>query len=279
MANQPPPSRPWLILGSMRPVATPPAPAEASQAQPQAQPQPPAPRPIFRPTFGQAFRPTTQPQQPPPQPPTAATAAPPFRVGNVSSVPSNPSQKTTPPSEKIKPTSPPPLALTLPPAYVKSTPEPIEQKTMTIEKPNPPFKPSNGGLQKDVGDTVKPSSVLDYEKIEKTKDMESKDHEGNHKKAHSKDNSMKITTIAGDNKGAIMELNPASKKHDPQGNSNTMATPSPLLNIFMNSNVQAVNNSILVNASCTNHEPGVHVFFSRGGGRGLHLKDYGDGQK
>ncbi|RVW95433.1 hypothetical protein CK203_028711 [Vitis vinifera] len=76
---------------------------------------------------------------------------------------------------------------------------------MLIEKPNPPFKPSNGRLQKDVGDTAKPSSVLNYEKLEKTKDMESKDHKG-------------------DNKGAIMRLSPASKKHDPQGNSNTMAT-------------------------------------------------------
>ena len=140
---------------------------------------------FFRPRFGQAFRPTTPPQQPPPQPPTAATAALPFRVGNVSSVPSNPSQNTTPPSEKIKPPSPSPSSLTLPPAHVKSTPDPIERNIMLIEKPNPPFKPSNGRLQKDVGDTAKPSSVPDYEKLEKTKDMESKDHKGNHKKAHS----------------------------------------------------------------------------------------------
>ena len=276
MANQPLPSRPWLILGSLRPVAPPPAPEAQPHAQPQ--PQPPVPRPIFRPTFGQALKSSTQPQQLPPQPQTAATAAPPFQVGNVSSVPSYASQKTTPPSEKIKPPSPPPSALTLPSAHVKSTPEPIEQKTMLIEKPNPPFKPSNGGLQKDVGDTAKPSSVPDYEKLEKTKDMESKDHKGNHKKAHSRDNGMKIITISGNNKGAIMKLNPASKKHDPQGNSNTMATPSPLMHVFMNSNVQAVNNSMLVNTSCTSHDPVVHVFFSRGGGRGLHLKDIGEEQ-
>ena len=298
MANQPLPSRPWFILGSMRPVAPPPAP----DAQPQPQAQPPAPRPIFRPTFGQAFKPSTQPQQPPPPPPPAATAAPVFRVGNISSVPSYPSEKTTLPSEKIKTPAPPPSPLTMPPAHVKFTPEPIEQKTMLIGKPIPPLKPSNGGLQKDVGDTAKPSFGPDYEKREKTKDMETKDHKGNHKKAHSKDDSMKIITIVGDNKGAIMELSLASKKHDPEGDSNTliktnpktswgsklgsddsssvkeesermekiqnkMGTPSSPMNAFMNSNVQAVNNSILFNTSCTSHDPGVRVFFSHGDGQ------------
>ncbi|RVW37696.1 hypothetical protein CK203_028721 [Vitis vinifera] len=121
MANRPLQSRSWLILGSMRP----------------AQAQPPTPPPIFRPRFGQTFRPTTPPQQPLPQPPTASTAAPPFQVGNVSSVPSNPSQNTTPPSEKIKPPSPSPSSLTLPPAHVKSTPDPIEQNIMLVRTPPP----------------------------------------------------------------------------------------------------------------------------------------------
>ena len=59
---------------------------------------------------------------------------------------------------------------------------------------------------------------------------------------------------------------------------NKMGTPSPPMSAFVNSNVQAVNNSILFNTSLTHHDPGVHVFFSDGGGRGLHLKDCGDGQ-
>ncbi|KAL6322310.1 hypothetical protein AAG906_005282 [Vitis piasezkii] len=275
MANQPLPSRPWPILGSVRPVAPPPA--------PEAQPQLPAPRrPIFRPTFGQAFRPTTRP---PPQPLTAATAAPPFWVGNVSSVPSNPKLIYWNPLQ-IKPPSPLPSALTLPPARAKSTHEPIEQKI--LQKPNPPFKLSNGVL----GDTAKPSIFPNYEKRELTKDMESKDHKGNHKKADSEDASMEVITVAGDNKGAIMELSLASSNKlgsDTSGNyeekskkmdktENKMGTPSPPMSAFVNSNVQAINNSILFNTSLTHHDPGVHVFFSGGGGRGLHLKDCGDGQ-
>ena len=236
MANQPLPSRPWLILGSKRPVAPPP-PALAAQAQakplplPLPQPQPPAPRPFSQPTFGQPFRPTTQPL---PQPQTAAAAAPPFRAGNVSSFPSYPTQKAPPPSEKIKPPSPSPS-----PSTVILPPQPIEQK------PSLPFKTSiNGGLlQKDAdGPAItKPTIVPNYEK----RDQQTKDHKADQRQADGKDNSILIIKIAGDNRGC----------------------PASLGNAFViNSNVQAVNNSIL-NTSCSTHDQtGVHVFFSPRGG-------------
>ncbi|RVW95420.1 hypothetical protein VitviT2T_023686 [Vitis vinifera] len=219
--------------------------------------------------------------------------------------------QTTPPSEKVKPHAPPPSPLTLPPAQPKPAPEPIEQKTVVIEKPKSPFRPSIGGLQSNVGDSVKPSIVPGYEKSEPG----TKDQKVNLKKADSEDASLKIITLAGDNTGAVMELSPARKKPDPEGNSNPlvkktdlktwlgtklgsdasssdeekskkkdkahnkMGTPLPPMNAFTNSNVQAVNNSILFNTSCNHHDPGVHVFFTRrGGGRGLHIKDHGDGQ-
>ena len=170
------------------------------------------PSAYFSTTFGQAFRPTALPQLSPP----AATAAPSFPVGSVLSVPSHPSRI-------IKPPAPPLSPLSLPPAQVKFTPEPIEQKTLLMEKPKPPFKPSNGELQKDVDDTAKPIVVPDYEKREQTKD-----HKGIHKKADcDQGDSMKIITIAGDIRGAIMELRPAGKKHEPQGNSNTLIKTNP----------------------------------------------------
>ncbi|XP_049376858.1 vegetative cell wall protein gp1-like [Solanum stenotomum] len=108
-----------------------------------------------------------------------------------------------------------------------------------------------------------------------------------------------VLTLAGDNKGAIMELSPSRKTYSPQslqkkgspkswsseddgeksGNESgrkgdKMQNKSLPMTAFMNSNVQGINNSILHNASCTHHDPGVHLVFSRktNGSNGLHIK-------
>ncbi|GAB2291115.1 hypothetical protein Dimus_025372 [Dionaea muscipula] len=129
-----------------------------------------------------------------------------------------------------------------------------------------------------------------------------------------KNNGMRVITIAGDNKGAMMELG----NHVGKGNNNiphsysyrrsqlaqgkgssdeaesdhsgsegwvetkdrggrkTTATPLPF-NAYMNNNVQGVNNSIMYNSSCTHNSPGVHFSLSRKqpvNGHDIHLKDH-----
>lgn len=107
-----------------------------------------------------------------------------------------------------------------------------------------------------------------------------------------------VLTLAGENKGAIMELSPSRKTYSPRSLQNKgspkswsseddgeksgsesgrkgdkMQNKSLPMTAFMNSNVQGINNSILHNASCTHHDPGVHLVFSRktNGSNGLHM--------
>lgn len=91
---------------------------------------------------------------------------------------------------------------------------------------------------------------------------------------------LRMITIAGENRGAFMELLPSSSpsstgspmkskaeqgeeaakaKKDGKGGAGTL---SPL-SAFVNSNVQGVNNSILLNASCAHSSPGVHLAVTR----------------
>lgn len=110
---------------------------------------------------------------------------------------------------------------------------------------------------------------------------------------------MSVLTLAGENKGAIMELSPSRKTYSPQNlqkkgspkswsseddgeksgsesgrKGDRMQNKSLPMAAFMNSNVQGINNSILHNASCTHHDPGVHLVFARktNGSNGYHIK-------
>nr|GEW30868.1 RNA-directed DNA polymerase, eukaryota, reverse transcriptase zinc-binding domain protein [Tanacetum cinerariifolium] len=89
-----------------------------------------------------------------------------------------------------------------------------------------------------------------------------------------------VITIAGDNKGAIMNLTPfRDQKHEhghnpaTSKNGDTSKTDSETENIkqnsdtllrtsFLNSNVQGVNNSILYNSDIDHHDPGIHLTLS-----------------
>nr|GMD44357.1 vegetative cell wall protein gp1-like [Ipomoea batatas] len=97
---------------------------------------------------------------------------------------------------------------------------------------------------------------------------------------------MSVLTLAGENKGAIMDLSPARKKYNgfngtPQklqsdaeksgsGSDNESRPKYPNgtrrrslpMTAFMNSNVQSINNSILHNTTCNHHDPGIHLIFS-----------------
>lgn len=113
------------------------------------------------------------------------------------------------------------------------------------------------------------------------------------KHSDSEDSGTRIITIAGENKGAIMDLTPFGKLthnfvNNPRTLQNKNENPtassdgeksgsssdgkskaknknsnSPLVSAVMNSNVQGVNNSILFNSSTTHHDPGVHLSLTR----------------
>lgn len=100
----------------------------------------------------------------------------------------------------------------------------------------------------------------------------------------------RVITLAGENRGAIMEIKPsqyprnghfATKNGDhnkswsdsekstsdlegkmKHKDKNHFAKTMPF-QAYTNSNVQGVNNSIMYNCSCTHNDPGVHLSFSR----------------
>ncbi|XP_054782105.1 uncharacterized protein LOC129289372 [Prosopis cineraria] len=269
MASQPP-SRPWFRLTSLRSVAAPPQ-----------DPRPPL------------VQTTNSTSSPPPQ-----SASSPVKGETMARV-SSPSEKqvvrTVMQSPKAKPTPPPPSPLTLPPAQLKANSE---------AEPNIP-------------EEAEPKNVILQKTIEKPKQWQNgnsatqKNHNekqnGNHRKSWgSEDSRMKIITIAGENRGAYIELIQSPKKHEfgdkpnhlyksenaesggsssDEGNvkkkenkSNRRTKSSHPMAAFMNSNVQCMNNSLLYNASCSHHDPGLRVSLTRKPleSGGFHLKKVGN---
>lgn len=84
-------------------------------------------------------------------------------------------------------------------------------------------------------------------------------------------------TIGGENKGAYMEIIQTRKKpnqlhkmenlkikgYDDQSKKVRTISSPPMVGVYMNSNVQCVNNSLLLHASCTHHDPGVQLTLSK----------------
>ncbi|KAJ4728061.1 vegetative cell wall protein gp1-like [Melia azedarach] len=230
--------------------------------------------------------------------------------------------QTPPQSPKIKPTAPPPSPLILPPPQLQSRtehepkiPAETEQKTVLVQKTTE--KPKtwlNGtGRHNDFGESHK-HSVGHHGKHEVSNEIFGKKEKGHRKKflSDSDDVGMRVITIAGENKGAFMEVIKSPLKHSFDGNSHTVqqkgnaktetewhsfsssseegkskkkdksskqkAMHSPPMDAFMNSNVQGVNNSIVFNSSCSHHDPGVHLSLSRKPfGHGIHVKDKTNG--
>ncbi|KAL2478656.1 extensin-like [Forsythia ovata] len=214
-----------------------------------------------------------------------------------------PLEKTPVQSPKPKTVAPPPSPLTLPPSQIKAdsereskTPTKFEQKDVlvleTIEK-----------LPKLTPTYTQHSSTASNGRQELTKEKVP-----NNKISDSEKLGMSVITLAGENKGAVMELSPHKKNHsttnphslhknthytklwnegeksssDEDGRSNkeknnkAMAMQSPPMTAYVNNNVQGVNNSIFFNGSSTHQNPGVHLTINRksNGGHGIHHKDH-----
>ncbi|XP_050126591.1 vegetative cell wall protein gp1-like isoform X1 [Malus sylvestris] len=234
--------------------------------------------------------------------------------------------QTPPQSPKLKPTAPPPSPLTLPPSQLRpntsdnQTDQPkfpieaeqktvlVQQKTIDQQKPNSWFGSFTSGNSKgaDFHESPKPISNSHNAKhegetkerlISRKKSPPSSDHEAA---------GMRVITIAGENRGAFMELIKSPKKHGSEEHSHYLhktengktlmgtqsdqgshssssdsggeegkhkskdkshrawkAAASKPTSTFTNSNVQGINNSIVYNGSLTQHDPGVHLTFSR----------------
>ncbi|GFY93524.1 hypothetical protein Acr_08g0019200 [Actinidia rufa] len=330
LSPPPPPPQP---RESSPPPPPPPALARAHQVPPTRPPPavaspPPSPPPPRRVVLAPPRRAVMAP--PPPSPPRTATTSsvptspiikktstttpkpsPTSTTLLISSPVARSSPKPTPPKPRASvptypPSRPPPSPLTLPPAQWKSDvtkphdpkfPPEAEQKTVLVQET----------IEKPKNNTHSPGNFSLNGKGETMKEAKTKESGHHHKKlSDSEDFGMRVITIAGENKGAIMELSPNShRKHEFGGNPNpnqsahkignprTMsdgeksgsessknqkarAVSSTPMNAIMNSNVQGVNDSILYNCSCTLHDPGVHLSLSRksnGGGHGIQIKD------
>lgn len=227
-------------------------------------------------------------------------------------------------SPDARSTNSPPSPLTLPPSQFKTREEhsnkiPVEaepkavlvQKTVDVPKP---WHNGNGELHKEN------QNHSNGEFHRQTQNHSNSSHHGKHitvkgretskekKFLDSEDSGMRVITIAGENRGAYMELVQSQKKHQPnylhkKGNSikvdggesesssaadegkinkkdknNKGRTKSSIpVAAYMNSNVQCVNNSLLYHASCSHHDPGVRLSLSKKPfGEGYHVKEHVD---
>lgn len=237
-----------------------------------------------------------------------------------------PAAQTPPQSPKPKPTAPPPSPLNLPPTRLKAETEteqkiPLEaeQKTVlvqkTIEKPKP-WLGGNADSQWEHSEHYKPS-FFHSGKQEGHKEVEIKEKDSYKKLSDSEEAGTRVITIAGENKGAFMELIRSPKKLDGSDKSKSLqvkkgitttgirgsdsesysssdkegnpkkdksqkgnkGTNSVPMNAFMNSNVQGVNNSIVYNSSYNHHDPGVHLTLTRKASGGFQAKERVNGDR
>ncbi|KAM3698875.1 hypothetical protein ACJW31_06G219500 [Castanea mollissima] len=142
-----------------------------------------------------------------------------------------PAAQTPPQSPKPKPTAPPPSPLNLPPTRLKAETEteqriPLEaeQKTVLVQKTIEKPKPWLGGIadsQWEHSEHYKPSYVHSG-KHEGHKEVEIKEKGSYRKLSDSEEAGTRVITIAGENKGAFMELIRSPKKHDGSDKSNSL---------------------------------------------------------
>ncbi|KAL3743911.1 hypothetical protein ACJRO7_019073 [Eucalyptus globulus] len=308
-----PPRQPVQPPPDVKTIVAPTSPLPASPAK-----LPSAPPAVTSPP-AKAQLPPPAARSPVPSPPKPATSEPP--IATPVPVPSpkvvKPGARTPPQSPSMKPVAPPPSPLVLPPPQLRADDQPrfppeAEQKTVLVQETVPVPPPSsrlpslNGRFPSD--EIPKAGIARD------TKNGDAERHRGPHPKKHLDSGEapgMKVITIAGENKGATMELtrspkhppphhlkaSPTSKSNGQESRISTLPgssssdegdgkmkkkdkshqwkfSTSPPMSAFMNSNVQGVNNSILYNSSCNHHDPGVHLALSRKPSNGaLHIKD------
>ncbi|KAJ1378376.1 hypothetical protein SESBI_47908 [Sesbania bispinosa] len=107
----------------------------------------------------------------------------------------------------------------------------------------------------------KPKTVLANRIIEKPSTVNGKGND-----SFQESGGTRVITISGENKGASMEIMQSRKKpsyvhkmdnESENGNEKVRRRPNPMRGVYMNSNVQCVNNSLMLDSCCSHHDPGV----------------------
>ncbi|KAK7381971.1 hypothetical protein VNO80_00564 [Phaseolus coccineus] len=176
------------------------------------------------------------------------------------SLPTTPDVHTPIHSPDLKSTTP----MIFPAAKLKVHPHPVVE--VTIEKPS---GKGNASLKHESEETK--NQVIGPNET-KGKGIHTKVSEGH---------GVRVITISGENRGAYMKITQSQKKQPihKMGNSDgekvrTLSSPPTTRAFYGNSNVQCVNNSMLLNSSLSHHEPGVHLIVPKKPfGKGLHLKE------
>lgn len=77
-----------------------------------------------------------------------------------------------------------------------------------------------------------------------------------------------VVTLAGENKGAVMDLSSPEEKKMVHGRARKLVEEEgedgvlpAMVRAVLNSNVQGVNNSILHNTTYSHHDPGIHLVY------------------
>ncbi|CAM8974531.1 unnamed protein product [Rhodiola kirilowii] len=220
----------------------------------------------------------------------------------------NPPDRTPPQSPQTLSMTHPPSPLHLPPPQLRSDteqdlkipPEP-EQKSILFQHSPEKHKHSSIPNQKS-------PQITKHQNDTKST---TKDRHPHKKQSDSEEIGRSIITIAGENRGALMDLGRPRNTHPHPlfpGNPHKLTSPnskisgsesdqssgssgkpkakdaiSAPMKAFMNSNVQGINNSIMFNSTVTHNDPGVHVALSRKhkghGGPIRHYKEHTDGHQ
>ncbi|KAL0739792.1 hypothetical protein Bca4012_081305 [Brassica carinata] len=294
----------------------PPSPPRQPPSPPRQQTPPPPPPQERSPYYSPPSR-----HMSPPTPPKAKSPSPP--------PPPPRSSYTPPPSPKVVQEALPPRKPISPPSPAHST-RSVKSEPESFRKPPSPRTLSPYSLPPPQLHSERETTQKNILTAEKTSQLQEPNHHNqshnhNHNHNHQGNNTRRThhpqplsgsenimgtraITIAGENKGAVMEIrrSPSSNKtggvgpHSSRGlqgtgekgrrlqssssssssdegegkkkttkNPNNNANNSNLpMKAFMNSNVQMINNSLVYNSMATHHDPGVHLKISRKPGSG-----------
>jgi len=340
-----PEPRPTMSLSTFRTASAPPSPHNQTQPQEKKTEQTPS-SPPHRVVFPNSSSSSSMPSSPiqkttqyssssSPEKTTANTSRVPIPTQSPKTIKQNVGSPMHSPNAGSN--NSPPSPLTLPPSQFKTREEhsnkiPVEaepkavlvQKTVDVPKP---WHNGNGELHRENqnhsnGELHRQTqNHSNGEFHRQTQNHSNSSHHGKHvtvkgreankdkKLSDSEDSGMRVITIAGENRGAYMELVQSQKKHQPNylhkkgnsikvdgGESESSSAEEGKINkkeknnkgrtkssfpmaAYMNSNVQCVNNSLLYHASCSHHDPGVRLTLSKKPfGEGYHVKEHVDGR-
>ncbi|CAH8383814.1 unnamed protein product [Eruca vesicaria subsp. sativa] len=296
--------RPWFRLSSIARTTS-----QGSSDPPPPPQQTPSRPVVVKPPTKKTSPPSPPRQQTPPPPPpqelspyhspsSRHTSPPtPIKAKSPLSTPTRSSYTPQPSPKEVQEALPPPRKPTSPPSPAHST---------RFRKAQPPKVLSPYTLPPSQLHSERETTQKNILTAVQTSQLHEPNHQGNNtKKTHHQSyfsesgNLMRtrFITIAGENKGAVMEIvqspstregthssvngqrvQSSSSSDEGEGKKKTNNKMDLPMKAFINSNVQMINNSIVYNSTATHHDPGIHlkVYRKPASGNGFHVKDYGN---